>query len=210
MPKYTVTLHVRAEDRLRLQNIQKKPKIIFIANRLAKGLDEVVLLQLLQPFYPSIKAISFSIYTNDFQEYDEFIIKRNLSNIHKILKTTDDSVLALSLYFSPLYQLPLNQFFRTLRDENWLIVPIYLSSEAAAVPNLEKILLQVKKTLTPHQLPQLWVRVGLPISVSTLSSFKEANDLRRFVQSRLFALAKNQENISTLISRRKTKNADIE
>lgn len=214
MAKQTVTLQVRNEDRLRLQQTPPANKIIFIANRLTKGLDEIVLLELLQTFYPAIKMLSFDVQKADFKKHDAFIIKKSLRGIHKIVQTTQAGSFALSLYFNtfymhePFYQFQLNQLFKTLRDEKWVIVPVHLSDEGATASDLEKMLLQVKKKFTPQYAPQISVRVGLPISTSTLSTFERSNDLRRFVQSRLFALAKNVENIAALFRRWLPKNSN--
>ncbi len=95
-----------------------------------------------------------------------------------------------------LHQINLNRFFKLIRDTGFTIVLIHLSPPQNQT-RFERLLKELRKILGNHFInkipPQyhtdVTARISLAISPEELNRFKKAHQIRRFIQSHLFAMS---------------------
>jgi putative hemolysin len=207
MTQQTVNVQISAEERRRLPEANRP--ILFICNRQEKGWDEKVLETILRPQYPNLTILSIAKSQNPFFRVQEAIAEKNFQLLVKFLKQTLEQTHAHSPIALPLnideptpgdvlHQINLNRFFKLIRDAGFTIVLIHLSPPQNHT-RFERLLKELRKILGNHfinQIPpqyheQITARISPPISPAELNRFEKAHQIRRFMQSRLFAMSGN-------------------
>ncbi len=211
MIQQEINVLVSAEERRRLPEANRP--ILFICNRQEKGWDEQILDIVLRPCYPNLTILTISKSQNPFLRVQEAIAERNFQLLIKILKNTLERAnaqtpIALPLNFDEptpgdvLHQINLNRFFKLIRDAGFIIVLIHISPPQNQ-NRFERLLKEVRKILGNHFInripPQyhndITVRISPPINTEELHRFTKAHQIRRFIQSRLFAMSGNMSSV---------------
>lgn len=192
--------------------------LLFLCNRWRYGFDETLLSDLLSDHYPTLKIINADIdKKKPRQPLSDFLAKKKIETLASMLKDAvftheDDQetpVFAMPVAFSPVtlggtwHQTGLNRFFKAIRDAGFTVVLLHLSSEEDET-DFDHLLRRVQRSLGSNWIKKLMliqrtpmaigqprtvkVRVSTPITPTELKNFDKAYEVRRFIQSRLFAM----------------------
>jgi putative hemolysin len=176
---------VNADDLARLQNVEQPT--IFLSNRRSKKKDAKILEHLLIDHYPKINILPLD------DKNPEIIIK----NIRKILKNTNvkTPIFAYSLCFTApnwgdmMHQEQVNSFFKAFKELGLNIILLYFQEKQGSKNNfLEQVgirFLNEKETVEDN----IRVRVSPVIAHEELLKFDKKHEVRRFIQSRLYAMS---------------------
>jgi putative hemolysin len=181
---------INANDLERLQNIEQPT--IFLSNRRSKKKDVKVFEHLLLNHYPKINFLPLD------NKNPELIAK----NIRKILKNTtaQTPVFAYSLCFTAptwgdmMHQEQVNEFFKALKDLGLNLVLLYFQEEQGVKNSfLEQVGIRFLKENKDDE-NNVRIRVSPMIAHEELSKFDKKHEVRRFIQSRLFAMGNTEIN----------------
>lgn len=218
MTQQTITVQVREEERRRLPEANRP--ILFICNRQEKCWDEHILETILRPHYPDLVVLAIAKSQNPFLRVQKEIVEKNFQQLRKVMKnaleqTDNYTPIALPLDFETLapgdvlHQINLNRFCKLIRDSGFTVVLIHVSPPQNQT-RFDRLLKELRKILGNHfinKIPpqyhaQITARISPPITTTELSRFDKAHQIRRFIQSRLFAMAGNiPEAIPSFFSR---------
>lgn len=203
MKHQPLLLNLTDSDKLRLPTASTTP-LLFVANTWRNSLDKMVFRQLLLPHFPQLRIVNTAPNT-------PLVAGKSLEDTAKILaktahSTPKNAVFALSIRFGStngsdfFYQKSLNTFFKTVRDAGFTVVLLHLQSENDGASDFEEMFHRVRKNLTTKWAEKLTpqylapplpvqVRISVPIPATELVRFEKAHEVRRYIQSRLFAMS---------------------
>lgn len=228
-------ISIHAADSQKLPIIEGKP-LLFLCNRWRQRFDEEILNTLLIDRYPMLKIINTDVgKKNPFYAFPDFLTQKNMKSAIPILKKAVahsieyPPVFAMPVSFSsPLWgdmvhQTYLNLFFKTARDAGFTIVLLHLSSDDD-MSDFDSLMQRVQRSMGSHLIKKLMliqrtpiavghprnvkVRISSPILPTELHLFKKAHEVRRFIQSRLFAMESPAANLPNFFERWSPKKED--
>ncbi|MFZ4543690.1 MAG: GNAT family N-acetyltransferase [Saprospiraceae bacterium] len=171
----------------KISNISEEfAPFIFIANRWKKKKDERVLDLVLRERFPSIEILPAD------DQNPELLLRK----MKKIIRSGDalDGVFACSISFTAptigdmMHQMQLNRFFKGVTELGLHVVLINIQEESVSETNLEKM----SDFFLTHKKQKdtvIKIRFSPLILNSDLYLFEKWNHLRRFIQSRIFAMS---------------------
>lgn len=163
---------------------------IFIMNRFNKNSDKKVFKKVFEEYIPDINILPID---DKNPELLTKIIKYQLENSKRDIQT-----FACSLAFTApkwgdlMHQKQLNSFFKSIKELNLQVILVFVekNSEGSQPQKRSSFYL----ALFNEGKLDLKIKVSPPISNDELEKFEKAHQIRRFVQSRLFAL--NSANVT--------------
>jgi hypothetical protein len=192
-----------------LKRIPRDQPILLICNRMVQGVDELILLELLERVGGGGKLLDTGGTLPD-ELRDRWLIKKTpsseqgfsldwMGDLSRQLKTIDAACpsLALALDFSGnrirewRRARSLNQILNRLRQLQRPLIPVRLQvQDERAVGN--PLSVRLMQRWKPSKL-KVVVRIGSPIHPEEQLQFEKPGRFRRFVQSKLFALGTHLE-----------------
>jgi hypothetical protein len=192
-------LNLSESDRLRLTTVHNAP-VLFVANAWRHGMDKTILASLLAAQFPQLKMIASVpnapiIAGKQLEETAQILAKIARHDVENAIFATSIRFMATNSgdFF---YQKSLNRFFKTVCSAGYTIVLLHLQADADAATDFEKLFHRVRKNISKKWTPQylappthVRIRVATPILPAELERFEKAHEVRRYLQSRLFAMA---------------------
>ncbi len=234
----TLVFNDADRQKLAVNAVSEGKPLLFLCNRQLYGLDEWVLSNILGNLYPTLKIVNADVETkNPLRPLSDFLTKKRMESLAETLKQsvyapeddTETPVFAMPVAFSPVtlgstwHQAGLNSFFKTIRDAGFTVVLLHLSSDndTAEFDNLiqrvqrslgsnliKKLMLLQRTPIAIGQPRTVKIRVSTSITPAELKRFDKAHEVRRFIQSRLFAMESRAANLPNFFEKWLPKKSD--
>ncbi len=198
-----------------LKNIPTGEPFIVVSNHPYGGIDGLMLLSVLTKIRPDIKIMANYLLQqikplqDFFVSVDPFDERKgnevNVRGIKNCLKLINDGHPVVIFPAGEVSSLKLNNF--KISDKMWnpvvgklilksnvRVVPVYFSGHNSLLFNLMGLVHPALRTVKlPSELfnkrkEKVNIRIGKPVSLKTISEFKDPNDLMRFLRARTYAL----------------------
>jgi hypothetical protein len=216
MANQPLLLNLTDNDRQRLPVSNDGKPMLFVANTWWAHSDKIVFQQLLATHFTQLKLISPA-------PNAPILAGQHLKTAADVMgkiahHDTENAVFAMSIRFASangsdfFYQKSLNNFFKTVRDAGFTVVLLHIQTDNEAATEYEKMFYRVRKNLTGKWIDKLTpqyiappthlrVRVSAPIKPTDLQRFEKAHEVRRYLQSRLFAMSADMDDWSDFFRR---------